>query len=613
MNGEIYFDKNGDWRIKPLNKKDQKRKNALEELQNYYNIACSAYEKIYSSLRGEGEPVIKRFKFSNNRSKSDSNKKASDMAQCIENFLKFIIYYYDYNNDVFIDSKKIQKQINLKLRELFKDQDKIDDYKTRFGVSEDYIKDVFNNHHIHYIFTEFIPENVQVLIKYKLLTCATTGANKPSLYNNEDIILLTDKEKYHIVYDIATLEKVLFDNQNAGVSGRYPTPVLFDEEGLRRVMDAVVLVTEYLTTDFDYNRKESIIEGITIKNYSIQLEKVIQEHADKNTMLEDLVKLGIYEEHLTKLTEFELYTLIKDFTIEEVREIIDVYESNNYDIEYKNCYCFISLLIFLKNASNQSSRSKVTDPKITYDTETINRLYTYYEKISSNTLFMEEIHEKTSLKDQIRQKISKEEGISVEKYSYMLDYIEQGNIDKSSSSIIVEYINKSQQGKWASNIKNKMDSESKITVDDKINMLMDFYNKHQRWPSASSGNNEERSLRFFLNNIRHCREILTEEQKQKLLSMDKNIFKTQKEIAIEIELKELINYYKNYGKWPTKREMTGMVRVYKFLENLTPEQKQQMLELDPNAFGGASIKKEKVTSIENLKDKEKIGRNKKKR
>ena len=95
--------------------------------------------------------------------------------------------------------------------------------------------------------------------------------------------------------------------------------------------------------------------------------------------------------------------------------------------------------------------------------------------------------------------------------------------------------------------------------------------------------------------------------------MDKNIFKTQKEIAIEIELKELINYYKNYGKWPTKREMTGMVRVYKFLENLTPEQKQQMLELDPNAFGGASIKKEKVTSIENLKDKEKIGRNKKKR
>ncbi len=583
MNGEIYFDKNGQWGLKPVKKSDQKRKNALQGLQEYFNIACAAYDRIYKSFRGEGEIAVPRFKLSLKSKQAQDNKKASDMAQCIENFLKFIIYYYDYKNDTFAGFKKIKNQIELKLRELFKDEDKINDYKSKFGVTEDYIKDVFNNHHIHYIFTEFIPENIQVLIKYKLLTCATTGANKPQLYSNEDIILLKDKEKYQITYDIATLEKILFDNQNAGVSGRYPTPVLFDNEGLRRVMDAVELITEYLTEDFDYKRKEIKIDELTIKNYSTQLEKLIKNDNTKQIMLDDLIKAGIYEEHLTQLTEFELYTLIKEFSFEEVKEIINIYNSNSYDVNDKNCYCFLTLLIFLKNGSNQGPKNKVDDEKIKYDTETINRLYAYYEKISDNTLFLTETDEKISLKDQIIEKKeseSKQKGISIEQYSYIMDYIDRGKLDKSSEKLMETYMNLNNRRELYSQINKTMYN---ISTDEKIDMLVNFYKQNGRLPNAKSTSHKEKSLRYFLNNARHGMINLTEEQENKLLSIDPNFNIYTKVINSKELYSNLVKFILENNRLPRKYETYNGTKIGLFArkmvsggEKLTEEEKREI-------------------------------------
>lgn len=155
---------------------------------------------------------------------------------------------------------------------------------------------------------------------------------------------------------------------------------------------------------------------------------------------------------------------------------------------------------------------------------------------------------------------------------------------------------------------NVFEDPKKLEVNRKYSLLLEFYEEEGRWPKYSEQYKGE-NLGTFLSSIKNGHTSLSEEQKNKLLALDQNIFENQIKIEINRKYDLLLKFYEEKGRWPKHAETYQGENIGNFLSkikightSLTEEQKHKLLELDSTLVIKENKEKNKVISIKNLKD-----------
>ena len=130
----------------------------------------------------------------------------------------------------------------------------------------------------------------------------------------------------------------------------------------------------------------------------------------------------------------------------------------------------------------------------------------------------------------------------------------------------------------------------------KFELLIDFYKENNKWPKK---NEKYKGVNIgqFLGSIKQGYTSITEEQRNQLLKLDSNIFENFHKIKKENNIAQLTDFYKDNGRWPRclreskTSEEEEEKKLGTFLQtikagkiSITEEQRNQLLELDPNIF-----------------------------
>ena len=139
-----------------------------------------------------------------------------------------------------------------------------------------------------------------------------------------------------------------------------------------------------------------------------------------------------------------------------------------------------------------------------------------------------------------------------------------------------------------------------MTMDQKVDSLIAFYNQHGKWPQRdhvdlASG----LATGVLLSNIKHGNTRLTEEHRDRLLAVDPRVLDTKpithaaKNLSKDQKVDRLIAFFYQRGRWPIYKEVdpdTGLPfgaflhHVKQRYTRLTEEQRGRLLALDPRVL-----------------------------
>ena len=137
-----------------------------------------------------------------------------------------------------------------------------------------------------------------------------------------------------------------------------------------------------------------------------------------------------------------------------------------------------------------------------------------------------------------------------------------------------------------------LEDPRKTDTNNKINLLIEFYQENGRWPKQSdSVIYNGMNIYTFLNSIRNGNTKISESQKQELISLDTHALDKPKELSKNKNITFLLEFYTEYGRWPIAKEVYKERNIGKYLSSIrngntkiSEEQRQRLLELDANVF-----------------------------
>ena len=156
-----------------------------------------------------------------------------------------------------------------------------------------------------------------------------------------------------------------------------------------------------------------------------------------------------------------------------------------------------------------------------------------------------------------------------------------------------------------------------MTMDEKVDSLIAFYYQPGRWPPRKEVDPVTGlPLGLFLSEIKQGGSTLTEEQRDRLLTVDSHVLhvkhrsRAANSMNKDQKIDSLIAFYHNSGRrWPKRVEvdpLTAGLRLGHFLSDikrarLTPEQRDCLLSMDPHVLNVKPISKASKTIAKDQK------------
>ena len=111
------------------------------------------------------------------------------------------------------------------------------------------------------------------------------------------------------------------------------------------------------------------------------------------------------------------------------------------------------------------------------------------------------------------------------------------------------------------------------SVDKKVQMILDYYQMHQKFPPANKCVDGIR-LGQFWNSVKHGYVQLRDEDRQKFLDINPNCFQIRplsesaKNLSMEEKIDMLLAFYDKHKKWPTNTDVMDGFKIGNFMHNL---------------------------------------------